>query len=168
MAELFQSERLSPSLLDRLTDYEPESRFESVDNRAISVDRLRTLVLRDLEWLFNTVHLEANEDLEEYPEIAASTLNYGVLDMAGKTLAYMPARELQRRLREAILRYEPRLIRSTVQVTVVPDEDKDGHRNLAFEIEAQLWCQPVPMRLMLRSDIDLDTGTVTVTEQEGE
>lgn len=168
MAELYQSERLSPSLLDRLTDYEPESRFESTEDRAISVDRLRTLVLRDLEWLFNTVHLEATEDLDEVPEVKRSALNYGVLDMAGKTVSNTSPRDLERRLRQSILQFEPRLIKSTVKVVVVPVKDEGGSHNLTFEIHAQLWCQPIPLRLMLRSDIDLDTGTVTVKEGEAE
>ena len=168
MAELYQGEKLSPSLLDRLTDYEPESRFESPDNRSLSVDKLRTLVLRDLEWLFNTVHMESTQDLSEFPEVEQSTLNYGVPDMAGHTASSLPLAEMEKRLRAAILTYEPRLIEDTVKVSVIPEKDAHGHHSVAFEIHAQLWCQPVPVRMTLRTDIDLDMGTVTVAETETE
>ena len=33
-----------------------------------------------------------------------------------------------------------------------------------FTIEAELWAQPLPLRLFLRTDVDLETGSVVVTE----
>ena len=44
------SERLQPSLLDRLTDEEPTSQVESRDARVIDIRRLREIVQRDLSW----------------------------------------------------------------------------------------------------------------------
>ena len=32
-------------------------------------------------------------------------------------------------------------------------------------IEAELWAQPLPLRLFLRTEIDLETGSVNVTDQ---
>jgi type VI secretion system protein ImpF len=31
-------------------------------------------------------------------------------------------------------------------------------------IEAELWAQPLPLRLFLRTDLDLETGEVQVSE----
>src|SRR6478609_4678955 len=85
MAELAPKERLQPSLLDRLTDDEPERQVESRDKRVLSLDRLRAGVRRDLSWLFNTSHLASAQDLSAFPEAAASTINYGLPDLAGRT-----------------------------------------------------------------------------------
>src|SRR5262245_57623150 len=54
MADAVPIERLQPCLLDRLTDDEPHKKEESRNARAISHQKYRRGVLRDLEWLFNT------------------------------------------------------------------------------------------------------------------
>jgi len=93
MAELTQKERLQPSLLDRLTDDEREHKQESRDKRVLSPARLRECVRRDLTWLLNTTHLAALEDLDAHPEVARSVLNYGMPDLAGRTVSSVPARK---------------------------------------------------------------------------
>jgi type VI secretion system protein ImpF len=37
-----------------------------------------------------------------------------------------------------------------------------------FDIEAELWAQPLPLRLFLRTEIDLETGGVKVSEADGQ
>ena len=63
MAELLQSERLQPSLLDRLTDEEPLANNESREQRVLSSRQLRLSVLRDLRWLLNTTGIDNMVDL---------------------------------------------------------------------------------------------------------
>jgi type VI secretion system protein ImpF len=36
---------------------------------------------------------------------------------------------------------------------------------LAFEIEAELWGEPLPLRLLLRTIIDLEDGRATVSQR---
>ena len=87
MAELTTQERLQPSLLDRLTDDEPGKSEESREKRVISATRLRDCVTRDISWLLNCVHMGNDVDLELYPEVARSVLNFGVPDLTGMVLA---------------------------------------------------------------------------------
>jgi type VI secretion system protein ImpF len=164
MAELTQKERLQPSLLDRLTDDEPESRQESRDKRVLSPSRLRECVRRDLSWLLNTTHLQALQDLEAHPEVARSVVNYGMPDLAGRTAHSIDIRALERLLVKAIADFEPRLLKSTVKVKIIPDEDKMNHNAMIFDIEAELWAQPLPLRLFLRTEIDLENGGVSVSD----
>jgi len=35
---------------------------------------------------------------------------------------------------------------------------------VAFEIEGDLWAQPVPLHLFLRTEIDLDSGSFSVSD----
>jgi type VI secretion system protein ImpF len=165
MAELTQKERLQPSLLDRLTDDERDHKQESRDKRVLSPARLRECVRRDLSWLLNTTHLAALEDLESLPEVQRSVINYGMPDLAGRTVSSVDARVLERLLVKVIADFEPRLLKSTVKVKIVADREKMNHNALCFSIEAELWAQPLPLRLFLRTDIDLETGTVNVTDQ---
>jgi type VI secretion system protein ImpF len=72
--------------------------------------------------------------------------------------------ELERRLREAIHRFEPRLIAETVKVRAVT-VDEMHRRALTFQIDAQLWSQPAPLHLLLKTEMDLESGETTVSEQ---
>ena len=164
MAELTQKERLQPSLLDRLTDDEPENRQESRDKRVLSPSRLRECVRRDLSWLLNTTHLAALQDLEGHPEIARSVVNYGMPDLAGRTVTSVDIKALERLLSKVIADFEPRLLRSSVRIKVIADEQKMNHNAMIFDIEAELWAQPLPLRLFLRTEIDLENGGVTVSD----
>ena len=165
MAEPTPQDRLQPALLDRLTDEEPETGVESRDKRVISTRRLRECVLRDLAWLLNTTPLGQSEDLGDFPQARASVLDFGLVDLAGVTLTSLEPSELEQRIRDAIRRFEPRILPRTLKVrAVIPDELE--HRNvLAFEIEGELWGQPMPTALYLKSEIDLEDGSMTVAER---
>ena len=116
MAELETQERLQPSLLDRLTDDDPGSTQESRDKRVLSVRRLRESVKRDLAWLMNTGNLSDVQDLSNYPLVAESVLNYGMPDLTGKWAAGADTEAIARSVREVILRYEPRILKNSLQV----------------------------------------------------
>jgi type VI secretion system protein ImpF len=165
MPELTQKERLQPSLLDRLTDDEPHVSQESRDKRVLSPARLRECVRRDLTWLLNTINLATTEDLEESPEVARSVINYGMPDLAGHTVSSLDVRTMERLLVRVIWDFEPRLLRSSVRVRLVIDEQQMNHNALCFDIEAELWAQPLPLRLFLRTEIDLENGGVEVAER---
>ncbi len=125
MAELTPQERLQPSLLDRLTDLEPDKKVEARDRRVLSVRRLRESVLRDLAWLLNTGHLETVQSLEAYPAVAASVVNYGVPDFSGLVAAAMDSALLEKSVQKAIVDFEPRIARKSLRVTVVDCERVD-------------------------------------------
>jgi type VI secretion system protein ImpF len=167
MAELTQKERLQPSLLDRLTDHEPEQRQESREKRILSPSRLRESVRRDLTWLFNTPNLSTVLDLEGLPLVADSVVNYGMPSLAGRTTSSIDVPEMERQLREAIWRFEPRLIKNTIRVRLVADAALMSHNALSFYIEAELWAQPLPLRLFLKTEIDLETGTAEIVDAGG-
>jgi type VI secretion system protein ImpF len=168
MAELTKKERLQPSLLDRLTDDDPEARQESRDKRVLSPARLRECVRRDLTWLFNTANLATVLNLDEVPEVARSTLNFGLPDLAGRTASSVDIRALEQILRRVIWDFEPRLIKTSVRVRVVADEQTMNHNAMTFDIEAELWAQPLPLRLFFRTEIDLETGGVNVADLGGQ
>lgn len=164
MAELTPQERLQPSLLDRLTDLDPSSPDESRDARVLSLPRLREAVLRDLGWLLNSVHLQADQDLERYPQVQSSTVNFGIPDLAGVVLSGMDPRRMERAIAEAITRFEPRILPERLRVTAKKDEENMNRSALSFTIEGELWAQPLPQSLYLRTDLDLETGRFSVAE----
>jgi len=164
MAELTKKERLQPSLLDRLTDDEPDARNESRDKRVLLPSRLRECVRRDLTWLFNTTNLSAVDDLAAFPDVARSVLNFGMPDLSGRTAASIDVRALEQTLTRVIWDFEPRLLKSSVKVIIVADESQMNHNAMSFDIEAELWAQPLPLRLFFRTQIDLESGGVNVSD----
>ena len=167
MAELTTQERLQPSLLDRLTDDEPGKLEESRDKRVISATRLRDCVTRDMSWLLNCVSLDASLELGDYPDVARSVLNFGIPDLTGVALSGIDADVLQRRVRDAILAFEPRLTASTLRVTVNALSKRMDRQALIFNIESEMWAQPIPLNLYLRTEVDLETGSFKVSEGFG-
>ncbi|MCC9601127.1 type VI secretion system baseplate subunit TssE [Stieleria sp. JC731] len=164
MADLSSQEQLFPSLLDRLTDEQPNQNQEARDKRVFSIHRLRAAVLRDLAWLLNTCHLAAAEDLSEYKEVRRSVINYGIPDLTGKTVSGLHVEDVQQALRQAILDFEPRILAETLEVRGKKDPENPLTSSLTFEIEGELWARPYPERLYLRSELDLETGDVNIHE----
>lgn len=162
-----QQDRLQPSLLDRLTDDEPGTANESRDKRVMSLRKLREAVIRDLTWLFNTSDFTSVEDLSDLPLVAESTLNYGLPALAGNTASSVNVSVMERLLKQSILNFEPRIIGKTLKVKIVMGADEMNHNAMNFDIAGELWAQPVPLRLLLKTEIDLENGTVTVVEKGG-
>jgi type VI secretion system protein ImpF len=164
MATLRQQDRLQPALLDRLTDDDPLSQVEAAEARVINRNRLRELVLRDLGWLFNATQ-PSDVDWAGAPQAEHSVLNYGLPPLSGRSASSLDVVLLQQRVREAIVRHEPRILADTLAVEAVVNASQvDHHNQIGIRISGQMWAQPVPLELMLHTDIDLETGRVAIRE----
>ncbi|MGE0384765.1 MAG: type VI secretion system baseplate subunit TssE [Gammaproteobacteria bacterium] len=166
MAELTPQERLQPALLDRLTDNDPDNSRESRDQRVLSIKRLKDCVLRDLGWLLNTTNLGLAEQLRDYPQVATSVVNFGIPDLAGSTSSSVREASISDRLKQAIVTFEPRLLKDTVSVEVNLSGDIMSPNTLTVQIEGQLWAQPLPLHLFLKTAVDLETGDFKITEEK--
>ncbi|SAK51611.1 type VI secretion system lysozyme-like protein [Caballeronia temeraria] len=165
MSEPSARDRLQPSLLDRLTDFEPHARHESRERRVISARALRDSVQRDIGWLLNASGLGNGTDVANLPHVATSVLNYGLPDLAGRDVAALASGALERMIRDALWAFEPRLARESVRVTAIDDAKRTrGSHVIRFEIEADMWSQPYPERLFLRTELDLEAGEVRVCD----
>lgn len=162
MPELTPKERLQPSLLDRLTDDEPDKQVESREKRVLTLQKLRAAVLRDVTWLLNCTNLASILPLDDYPLVAQSVLNFGMIDLTGRTASGLDVTKLESALRQAIVDFEPRITAATLKVKAVVNPARMSPNALSFEIEGELWAQPLPIRLYLRTELDLETGNISV------
>ncbi len=152
-------ERGCPSLLDRLLDDAPDQRQDRPAVAMMSNAQLRDAVLRDLHWLFNTTRAGGDAP----GPVADSVLGFGLPALAGRPASSWEPERLARALADAIVRFEPRVIGSTVRVR--PETPVDtAHNLLRFRIEAQLRAQPLPLALLLRTEIDLESGQSCLRE----
>lgn len=160
-------ELLQPALLDRLTDDEPQRQAESRDQRVLTMRQFRASVLRDLAWLLNTGNYDSSEMFDEYPYVQDSVINFGIRDLTGMTGTGVSAADVERSVRQAILRYEPRIIPSTLEVRIKISDEASSHHAVMFEITGDLWASPIPERLYLQTKVDLETGAVEVESLGG-
>ncbi len=166
MAEqLTPQERLQPALLERLTDEEPDKTQELREHRVMSKNRLRQAVLRDLAWLFNATRLERGNEFEHVPDARRSVINFGLPAHAGSTASTLEIEDIERDIRQAIINFEPRILPESLKVKALVElSDIDRHNVIAVQIHGQLWAQPVPLELLVRTEIDLETGKVQISD----
>jgi type VI secretion system protein ImpF len=171
---LTSQERLQPSLLDRLTDHQPGVQQEALADRVLNKKQLREAVLRDLSWLFNSTMQEPpiiTPDVErqrmwaEAPEARDSVLNFGIPSLSGITVSYLEFPRLEQAIRQAIVRFEPRIDPKTLEVKISNDLATGlKPTSLRLVIKGQMWNQPVPLELLLSADVDVDTGQTAVRD----
>ncbi len=160
-------DRLQPALLDRLTDLAPLSLVEADDTRVMNKSQIRDAVLRDLSWLLNSVQ-SLGKLAQQYPQAADSVLNYGLPAMSGQLASRVDVGQLERTIKQAILRFEPRVMEDSLEVKALESTSVlDTHNVIEFEIRGFMWAQPVPLELLLRTQIDLEAGQVEVRDMGG-
>ena len=160
-------DRLQPALLDRLTD-DHRQEADDVDGRQVmNKQQIRLAVLRDLSWLLNAVQ-PFGKVAEKYPAVASSVLNYGLPPMSGQLASRIDVSVLERSIRAAILQFEPRILADSLEVRAIEFESVMAtHNIIEFEIRGFLWAQPVPLELLLRTQLDLEAGQVQVKDATG-
>jgi type VI secretion system protein ImpF len=161
MARTDHEIRLTPSILDRLLDDEPQATREAPRTQAQSLAELKRSVKRDLEWLLNTRHngVEIPETLEELNESLAV---YGLPDLTSLSVRNPNEQNRLAKAVETALRiFEPRFI--NVRVTLEPIDNTD--RQLRFRIEAHLDIEPVPEPISFDTVLQVGNGEFAVSEK---
>jgi type VI secretion system protein ImpF len=152
--------RVTPSILDRLIDYEPKSSQEAPKSRSNSLKELKQSVQRDLEWLLNTRVLVADVD-ERLEEVHKSVAMYGLPDFTGVSAkSHLEQKRMTQAMRQAIKNFEPRFL--DLRVTLEPISTTD--KSLRFRIEANLNVEPTPEPIAFDTVLQLGSGDFKVKE----
>lgn len=164
-AAVGRASQLLPALLDRLTDHAPHERNEAPHARSMSKTEFRRSVLRDLAWLLNTTSAESEISFDGIPAVRDSVLNFGVQALSGKYLVEDDLLALESAVAESIRRFEPRILPDSLRVKVISTDNEQATRNhLSMEIRGQLWAEPYPIELLLRSRVDLECGQIALVD----
>ena len=122
------------SLLDRLTDADPDSNAEGQLSSWEEVRQYKDSLCRDLAALLNTRRAEEDFD-PAYEQATASLLTFGVIDFTSFNLKNEGEQDLVRRsIERSIRQFEPRLTR----VTVAMEEVDPLKSVLRFQVKALL------------------------------
>ena len=141
------------SLLDRLTDLQPESKTEPPMSSWEEMREFKASLCRDLEAILNTRRAEEDFD-PAYEEATNSLLTFGVADFTAYNVQNSIEQERVRlSIERAIRKFEPRLAR----VTVTMAEPDPLRPLLRFEIAALLQvnaaAEPVLFEVALHRDL---------------
>ena len=158
--------RYLPSLMDRLTDQEPDRRLEAPRPQAMSFQEYRAGFQRDLMRLLSYGLQPELAEYAEHPEVQRSVLNYGMPNLLGMADVAMKPQLVEQAIREAITRFEPRVNRETLRVRVSPVESASdtAMRNLDIEINAELWAKPYSENVYILTSVDMHKASVVVKE----
>jgi type VI secretion system protein ImpF len=128
--------------------------------QTITEPMLRKEVSRDLDALLNTIAIDATIDMSETAYARKSILNFGLPDIAKRTIDEIGIRKIPDEIKTAILNYEPRLAAASIQIerdmSVSPDELK-----VRFIVRADLTCDPVNVPVEFVADI-IESGKIVV------
>ena len=132
----------NPAVMSEVMRYYPVPEIRRFGEAA-----LRATVKRDLAWLLNTTQFGARGELEGYPEVQASVLNFGVPDLAGRTLHARTVLDRARQIRNAIRVFETRIDAESLVVEPLASSDKPN--TVVFLIRAVIssGVRPVPVQL---------------------
>jgi type VI secretion system protein ImpF len=104
------------SLLDRLTDLDPDSKKEARSSYWEELRQSKLSLCRDLAVLLNTRRAEKDFP-PDYEEATNSLLSFGIVDFTSYDLKSGPGPERVRRsIERAIRQFEPRLARVSVSI----------------------------------------------------
>lgn len=151
-----------PSLLDRLTDDAPFKQSEHPRAYAPDGAGMLRIIQRDLSLLLNTTNLQDEILDTHYPEAANSVMNYGIPALSGNYDNDRMRVAVEKLIRTAILRYEPRLIPDSVAVRVITGRESSSYNVLRLEISGLMQWSPYPLEFKVQSAYDFELNRMTL------
>lgn len=172
--------RLAPSRYQDDRAFEAHAPDGDADADAFGIERhfvdfetLRDQVETELQSLLNATSLEATLagamlrggpsdalprtalPFHGHPRVRASIVNYGLPAFIGRNVYTLPLGEIETRLRDAILAFEPRIKADTMRVRVEASNNKsdriDPDKALAFTIEGEIFGPSESLRIAIRT-----------------
>ena len=160
MARINNEARITPSVLDRLLDFEPELSREAAASRAKNLRQLKQSVRRDLEWLLNTRQTDDRIG-PELKELSRSLAAYGLPDFSNaNTKNPSDEKRMRRALENLLAIFEPRL----EDVTITLEPLRETERALRIRIDGRLKVDPAPEPVTFDTVLQFGSGYYTVRE----
>jgi type VI secretion system protein ImpF len=179
MAEINARTRLAPPLMYVFrAAHEAKDAKKRVDIRNESGDRiiagrrlrarqvinepiLRREVARDLDALLNAVAMESTIDMSYAPYARKSIINFGLPDIANRTIDENAVNNIPAEIKAAILNYEPRLAPDSIEIARDTTVDSDELK-VRFLVRADLTCDPVHTPIEFIADV-VESGKVVIS-----
>ncbi len=157
MAHSQPEPNVTVSVLDRLTDLEPNVPADTQVSRLQSMRQLKAALKRDLEWLLNTRRTPEEAGTES--QVHHSLFHYGLPDMSGISInSIQDQNRMLWMLESAVATFEPRI----EGARVVMEPVSQGQRIMRFQIQGLLRVDPAPERVTFDTTLELTSGEYAV------
>jgi type VI secretion system protein ImpF len=152
---------VQPSLIDRLTDAEPDRTRDRGLTPEDSANAFQASMQCDVEWLLNT-----RRSIVPVPDgcqlLRGSVLQYGLPDVTGIAVNTAEGREaLREMLQEALERFEPRLEAPIVRLV---DSGTRETPLVRFQVEALLRMDPSPKHVLFDTMLEVSKSEYVVRD----
>ncbi|CNH98902.1 type VI secretion system baseplate subunit TssE [Yersinia pekkanenii] len=144
-----------PALLERLLDDEPKKRLEPHDKFFYDSRTMRKLVQQNIGEILNNTNIDDRLDEQRHQWVAKSVLNYGIAPLVGRHATPHGWTTIERIIREAIIRFEPRVIAESLVVSQMHNARKGI---VQFEIGGLIMWDPYPINLCIEGAYDVETN----------
>jgi type VI secretion system protein ImpF len=153
-----------PTLLQRLMDDEPKVHHERHDKFNFDPALMRKLVQQHVAEILNTTNLERQFAHVRYQHSAASVINYGIAPLAGIYSTPYHWAEIEKTIRSALIRFEPRLISESIIVNQLANKREATQYGIVhFEIRGLIKWQPHPLDLCVAVDYDTEINRASLS-----
>jgi len=122
---------------------------------------LRSEVAHDLEALVNTIALESSEDLSDFECVRRSVLNFGMPDIAHRTIDETSVNDIKGEIETTLKHFEPRLTPNSIHAARDVTVDKTELK-VRIVVKADLRCEPVNVPVEFVADVDVDGNAIQI------
>ena len=140
-------------LFDRLIDLDPDQQDEDTVSTVLSFEELEESIARELANIFDS-RIGSDVDLPTGKVTPESLLpeQFGIRDFAGMfTQSDSGKREISSHVREAILRFEPRLLNPKVQMVSAAKDRFDVELAISGEIQIDDTRRPLSFPMVINN-----------------
>jgi type VI secretion system protein ImpF len=135
----------------------------SLRRRGLSEAEIRQSVMDSLVNIVNTVDLQSAVDLSDLEYASKSIVNYGIYDVSHLTSEDAGVDTIEQNMIAALLCFEPRIRRDSLQITREALFD-DVTQKLLLSVYAEVSYHPLDIPLEFVAEIDLGSSKIIVSK----
>jgi type VI secretion system protein ImpF len=130
--------------------------------RGLNDAELKRSVTENVAQIINTIDLQSCADLQPFDYVRKSIINYGVYDLSSMTGEGERVALIEQNLLAAIICYEPRIVRETIEVKRLEASDEVSQK-LQLVVRADIKSHPIDVEIDLVADVDFSLSKVSLT-----
>lgn len=152
-----------PCLLERLLDDEPKNTKEPWDKYHYDQRMMKALILLNVSDILNNANSEPMLDINRHKEVTSSVINFGVSSKVGSYSNTHNWTRLEQLIRDALIRFEPRLIADSIIVSLNGERRSPVKQGIiSFNIHALVKWSPQPFDLCMGARYEVETGSINL------
>lgn len=144
-------------------DGRPLSAEASTARRGLTEAEVRASVTENLVNIVNTIDMQSSEDITDLSYVSRSILNYGIYDLTHLTSNDAAPEEIERNIVSAIVQYEPRIRRDSVDVRHILEFNETSQK-LKLSISAEISFHPLDVPIDIVTEVDLSSSKVAIVK----